>query len=455
MSATAGDYDRDGDIDLLLAHWWGDFAPCSRLWQNQGDGTFLCVDELTGMNQHRGDIAKFGYTPNFADINNDGWPDILIASDFQTSQVFMNKGDGTFEDVTNENVITDENGMGATVGDYDNDGDLDWFVTAIWDEDPPPEVPFDALTGNRLYRNTGDGTFEDATDEAGVRLGGWGWGAMFEDFNNDGHLDIYHVNGWPYDDREFLRDPAPLFVSDGAGSFSDRSAELGANHLGQGRGVVAFDYDRDGDQDIMVVCANAPCVLYRNNGGNAGNYLDVKLDGPDLNTQGLGARVFVTAGDVTQMREIRAGSNFVSQSVAEAHFGLGSESVVASVRVSWPDGETTELTDVAVNQIITIEYPQPVDPPTPPPSAARILAVGPNPFRSEVTIAFEVPDGAAATLRIYDVAGRLVTTIAATTSPLVWDGLDASGAAVASGVYLTRLETSVGTSASQRIALIR
>ena len=108
-SACAGDYDRDGDLDLLLAHWNGDYAACSRLWQNQGDATFVCVDSVAGTIEPRGNVAKFGFTPNFADINSDGWPDILLASDYKTSQVYLNNS-GTFTDITST-VITDEDGM--------------------------------------------------------------------------------------------------------------------------------------------------------------------------------------------------------------------------------------------------------------------------------------------------------------------------------------------------------
>ena len=346
-SAAAADYDKDGDLDLLLAHWWGDPRFCSRLWRNRGDATFECVDDDTGLDVVRNPLSKFGFAPNFADIDNDGWLDILLASDFETSQVFRNKGDGTFADITDPAVITDQNGMGAAVGDYDNDGDLDWFVSSIWDLDPPPEVPYDALTGNRMYENQGDGTFIDATDKTGVRLGGWGWGASFADFNNDGLLDLYHVNGFPYDDPEFFRDIAPLYIANGDGSFTDRSVELGAAHQGQGRGVVCFDYDRDGDLDILVSSANAPVVMYRNNGGNNQNYLTVKLRGMPGNTEAIGARLYATVGEVTQMRELRAGNNYVSQNPVEAHFGLDAASTVDELRVVWPDGRTTELEAVA------------------------------------------------------------------------------------------------------------
>ena len=361
FGAAAADYDRDGDLDLFLTHWQGDLLPCARLYQNQGDGTFVCVDEAAGVEDRRGDLFfDYGFTPNFADINNDRWPDILISSDFGSSQVYLNNGDGTFTDITDESVITDENGMGGAVGDYDNDGDLDWFVSSIFDTTYSAEDPRWGISGNRFYRNLGDGTFEDVTDETGVRIGHWGWGASFGDFNNDGHLDIYHVNGWPYAVETWVRDPALLYVSNGDGTFTDRAQELGADHLGQGRGIVCFDYDRDGDVDIFIASASERTRLYRNDGGNALNYLGVKLSGLNPNAEAIGARVYLTVDGTTQLRELSAGNNYVSNNPVEAHFGLGSATRADQVRIEWLDGSVTTLDDIAVNQLLTVGQAQPV-----------------------------------------------------------------------------------------------
>ncbi len=352
-SAAFGDYDQDGDLDLALAHWFTGPDRTGQLWRNERDGVFLDVTSDAGLNT----VVINGFTPNFADIDSDGWPDLLVAADYGTSHVLRNLGDGRFADVTSP-VISDENGMGAAIGDYDNDGDLDWFVSSIFDTDGHAEGNW-GVTGNRLYRNRGDGTFEDATDAAGVRHGFWGWGSCFADFNNDGHLDLFHVNGFflPLG-GEFTNDTARLFVANGDGSFSEGAADLGVADTGAGRGVVCFDYDRDGDVDIFIANNRDTSRLYRNDGGNRRSFLGVRLLGPPGNTEGIGARISLTAGGLTQMRELRAGSNFESQDPAEAHFGLGEAWVVEVIRVVWPDGAVSEARGRPGGRIWTFAHPR-------------------------------------------------------------------------------------------------
>lgn len=354
LSAAWADVDLDGDLDLGLAHWehilFGCTAPCDgHLWRNDGPSGFTEADgesDLTGFEN------DYTFTPNFADIDGDGWPDLLIAADWLSSRVFLNRGDGTFADVTDDEVITDENGMGAAVGDYDNDGDLDWFVTSIYSQ---PPVADGTKSGNRLYRNAGDGTFEEVSEAAGVRIGYWGWGACFGDFDNDGHLDIFHVNGFrtnPTSDV-WLTDPSRLFLSNGDGTFTESSASVGLEDTGQGRGLTCFDFDRDGDLDLFVANNSQAPAFYRNDGGNARNFLNVRLRGDGGNRLAVGARVEVTAEGVTQMREVAAGSNFQSQQPLEVHFGLG-DATEAEVRVRWLSGTIHELGTRSANLFLLV-----------------------------------------------------------------------------------------------------
>ncbi len=306
-------------------------------------------------------IAEFTFTPNFADINSDGYPDILVASDFLTSQVFINQQDGTFLNTTDPGVITDENGMGAAIGDYDNDGDLDWFVSSIYDPNGIAEGGWD-VSGNRLYKNNGDGSFEDVTVAAGVEHGFWGWGSCMYDFDNDGYLDIAHVNGYGFSPtmtftQEFFSDPTRLFMSNGDGTFTEKALDLDLDDTGQGRGIVCFDYDKDGDLDLFIANNNQPPKLFRNDFGNKNNFLSVRLNGLPPNTEAVGARITVTVGTKVQMRELRAGSNFVSQNPVIAHFGLKDANIVDQVHVRWPDGKISILENVEVNQHLTINDP--------------------------------------------------------------------------------------------------
>lgn len=213
----------------------------------------------------------------------------------------------------------------------------------------------DDKTGNRLYRNKGDGKFEDVTSSAGVREGFWGWGSCMADFNNDGNLDIFHVNGWWR--SPFTNDPSRLFISNGDGTFDEKSIEYNLIDESSGRGVVCFDFDRDGDIDLFISPYNSNVKLFRNDGGNKNNFINIKLKGVTPNTQAIGSRIYIEASGTTQMRELNSGNNYVSQNPVEQHFGLGNESIIDEVRVEWLDGKTTILNNINSNQFLEIDHP--------------------------------------------------------------------------------------------------
>ncbi len=360
LSATFADHDQDGDLDLFLSHWNSQsLRDTETLWRNRGDGTFESYSVQSGIARQLFNTqddpftqinTDFTLTPNLSDIDDDGDLDLLMTGDFGTSQVFLNDGDGTFTRVTDRAVITDEYGMGAAVGDYDNDGDMDWFVTSINGETLDGGF---VGNGNRLYRNTGNGVFEDATREAGVTEGYWGWGSCFADFDNDGHLDLFHTNGWHL--PGFEADPLLFYHSNGDGTFTEKAIELGLSEIDQGRGVACFDADRDGDLDIALTNNSRHSIrYYRNNLDNRNHYLGVKLTSTATNTRGIGAWITLRASTGTQVREIRAGNNFTSQNPAEAHFGLAA-ATVADLEVRWPDGTVSTHPGVAADQLITLE----------------------------------------------------------------------------------------------------
>ncbi len=373
FSAAFGDYDLDGDLDLALSHWQLDVEDvgAEHLWRNDGDGSFTDVSRETGVaDAFAGRVDVYSFTPTFADIDNDGWPDLLMAGDFGTSLVLINLEGRGFQDRTDRNVLTDENGMGAAVADYDNDGDLDWFVSSVHFTGTVPKSKMYNFgrTGNRLYQNRGDGRFVDVTDRARVRDGAWGWAACFADFDNDGHMDLFHVNGmgnpterwWREMFPWFLNDRSRLFIADGAGRFTETSRALGLDDAGQGRGIVCFDYDRDGDIDIFVANNGGAPRLYRNElrstTTDGVGYLNVKLKDSGPNSEAVGARVYLRAGGAIQMRELRSGSNFASHNPVEAHFGLGGAGEAEWLCVVWPgrDRKVTMLSDVAADQHMVI-----------------------------------------------------------------------------------------------------
>ena len=374
-SMAAADYDGDGDLDLLFAHWDNTWAgePTHYLWRNNGRGRYEDVSRTLPIRPVKRRFVKFAkeysFTPTFADIDADGDPDILLAGDFRSSQVLRNDAALRFVD-TGGAVIDDDNGMGAAVADYDRDGDLDWFVSSIHDADNRTEL---GGTGNRLYRNIdGSGVFEDATESAGVRIAGWGWGACFADFDNDGHADLFVTNGWfdeslrasagpASDPDEFGADPSRLFMSDGDGTFTERASALGIGHTGQGRGVVCTDYDADGGVDIFVANHGAAPTVYRNVFTTDNHWLTVDLAGRHDNPRAIGARVTVHTPSGRQVQEVRLGTAYLSQAPPTLHFGLGRDARVSAIEVVWPGPgkQASRLEDVAADRRLTVREPAP------------------------------------------------------------------------------------------------
>lgn len=349
FSASFGDYDRDGDLDLAVAGWLGN----NQLYRNNGNGTFTRVTTsliLTDMSVVR------GFTPKFIDINNDRRADLLWVGDFFTSRLLLQNADGTFSNITAAaGVGLDSNGMGAAVGDFNDDGFIDWYVTSRISYDIGDGV------GNMLYMNRGNTTFEERSVAAGVNDGGWGWGAAGADFDHDGRLDIIATNGW--DDPDYIDDATRLYMNNADGTFTDRAFQFGLVHTGQGRGLATLDADRDGDLDVVIFCNNQALSYFENRlSGPGANYLWLKFDTStraDFAPDGFGVVVDVVAGGHSQHRIMDGGSNFLANSELGIHLGLGAASAASQVTVTWPNGQTTVLTNVPANQYVTVVAPPP------------------------------------------------------------------------------------------------
>ena len=357
ISATMSDYDRDGWIDIFLTHWGEvrfELSDTETVWRNEGGGLFSNASNKSHISTSILDLSTdWSYTANLFDIDNDDDHDLLLVSDFNTSQVLKNYDGKNFYRITDRTVIKDQAGMGAAVGDYDNDGDFDWFVSSIYD------LPLGGnWIGNRLYENDGSGGFTDITLEAHVEAGNWGWGACTQDFDNDGYLDIFHVNGW-FELPKYRGVSSKFFLNLGNRTFESVASKIGIDDTEQGRALACFDADRDGDIDIVVVnVSERHIVFYRNDSENLGNSLTIKLRGSGLNTYGIGAKVQVTTEHGTQLRQLGGSNNYASHNPHEVHFGLGSASK-ADILVEWPDREhsVTELRSVDANQVLTIAQP--------------------------------------------------------------------------------------------------
>jgi hypothetical protein len=364
ISAAFGDYDLDGDLDMILTHWGTpdvtyeppNSAASEHLWRNESDRTgirFVNVSEesnvtailwLTRTYPESDQAVDFTFAPVFARVDADEWPDILIAGDYGTSQILINQRDGTFRNLNGPALRKAQFGMGAAVGDVDDDGDLDWFVTSISAGDTRTSTRW----GNRLFRNDlvagTDPIFVDITEDTGIADGEWGWAACFLDIENDGDLDVFHTNGWTFESanvygHDYSMDRSRAFVANGNGVFVDRAPNLGIDDALNSRGVVCADFDEDGDTDLLLLTDRIPnsAILWENRSAAAGrNYLRIRLIGLPPNTQAAGARLFLTANGIELMREINIGSGFISQSPVVQTFGLGSEAAVEALRIEWP-----------------------------------------------------------------------------------------------------------------------
>lgn len=379
-----GDYDRDGFLDILTGEWRYDAiypgAPSNaRLFRNLGarrPGFFEDQTEQAGLtiSVTGGWLpGHFAFSPVFADLDRDGYQDIYIGADFNRGQLLWNNRDGTFTDTTRDaRVDSDENGMGVAIADFDADGLPDIFVSSIYQTgsacgDKILDREFCALwgeSGNRLYRNGGDRRFEDWTDRAGVRDGGWGWGSMPLDFQNRGTVDIAQTAGqfWPYQgmgaDR-FHDDTTRLWRNDGRGRFDEVASSAGIAPTRKGKGLAIVDLNNDGFEDIAVAENSGRLRLFRNLAKPADNrWIEVLPVGSKSNRDGVGSVVTVTAFQDAkpQYKEVIGGAQFLGQSKRSLHFGLGPETrKVKEVTIDWPVSGCRQVeADVPVNSRIEL-----------------------------------------------------------------------------------------------------
>jgi hypothetical protein len=365
VAAAWFDFDRDGRLDLYVGNYidldpkYARFYPpdgfpgplayppqADTLYRNRGDGTFENITARAG-------LTKKGRAMSVAaaDYDGDGWDDLYVTNDATENFLYRNQAGRSLRDRAPEAGVA-YNGMGdqtasmaVDFGDFDGDGRLDIFVSD------------NSLSS--LYRNAGDGTFEDIGPEAGIARASAqfvGWGAFFFDFDNDGDLDIFKANS---DLSRLFGQEDQIFENLGAGRFRDSSRSLGPyfREARMGRGAAFADFDNDGDPDIAINNLGSAAVLLRNDGDNRGRCLTLRLVGRGSNRDGIGARVRVTAAGRVRVAEKRSSGGYLSQNDPRLFFGLGDSPAAQRIEVAWPSGRAQVIENVPTGRTIVIEEP--------------------------------------------------------------------------------------------------
>jgi hypothetical protein len=355
--SCAIDYDNDSNLDILNTSFQRPTGGGENLlFHNNGDLTFTDVAAAAGL--QRPDIEN--RTACWADFNGDGLIDVFIT---QIDALYKNNGDGTFANVTVAAGIIDasDDVQAAAWGDYDADGYPDLYVTRGLEGSEKAEGggDGDSQVPNILYHNNGDGTFTDVTTQTGTSNVNGALGVQWEDYDNDGNLDLYIVNT-----GKGTGTPNRLFHNNGDGTFTDMASEagVGAKIPGNGRGSDATfgDYDNDGFPDLIVDNGGGTTVgsyiLFHNN-GNSNGWLKVVLKGTRSNRSGMGAKLRLVEGGKTQHRQY-FGQHYMGQDYIPIHFGLGQATSVGSLTIQWPRGTSQTLHNIAANQTITVVEPR-------------------------------------------------------------------------------------------------
>jgi hypothetical protein len=378
-SCAFADVDRDGFVDLFVTRYvdagmsnnkfCGDPARSLRvychplnyqgltsvLYHNNHDGTFKDVSASAGISRYAGN----GLGVVIGDYDDDGWPDVFVANDSVPNFLFHNERDGTFKEVgllAGVAVANDGKpraGMGTDFGDYDGDGRLDLAVG---------NHEFESTS---LFRNLGNGLFSYATTQSRIAASTLAYvtfGLAWLDYDNDGWLDLAAANGHVVDNTALVRpgsshaQPRLLFHNNRDRTFTDVSQGSGPGFAAQkvGRTLVVADIDNDGDPDMLITNNGQAVDLLRNEGDRQNNALLLRLVGTRSNRDGIGARVRLTVGSATQVREVKAGSSYLGQNDTRLHFGLGNATSVDRLEIRWPSGTTENVSGIAANQIVTL-----------------------------------------------------------------------------------------------------
>lgn len=416
------DYNNDGYLDLYVSDW----LKRNRFYHNNGDGTFQDLSIPSGLEDHSKTWASLPI-----DVNQDGLIDLYNVNDFGANYLFVNQGDGSFAELTEEYDLQNRgDGMGVDVGDLNNDGKFEIYITNIYDHLPNP-----------LFFQQEDGTFRDLAASFGVENTGWGWGTRFFDFDHDMDEDLYVVNGMNLSagrgDRNF-------FFENQDGMFQNIAPQLGMDDETIGRGLEVFDIDGDGDLDAMLGNREAPMALYKNllieNSDDAKNWIKIELRGVESNYYGVGSTIEVNCGGIYRFRHY-SGVNLMGQSLKPIHIGLDKHDYVHEIGVTWPNGEKEFFIGGEANQTLLLTEGSGR---TSPEFVLSIVeddpSIYPNPARDVITL--NLPKRVNPEIKIFNINGQKVYE--SPTSNFDWSRIDVSH--LSSGMYLAKIKTSQAAS---------
>lgn len=426
-SALWWDYDKDGYLDLYIS----DYQNNNRLFKNLGNGSFVNATTATRL----GDPGSTWCSIPI-DANRDGWMDLYVINDYGQSKFYLNKEGQYFEEATIAHGLRNTgNGMGATIGDYNNDGHFDIYITNIAE-----------FQVNALFTGSETGIFQDQNEAQQVGMGHWGWGTRLFDADHDGDEDIYVVNGF-----DALVYPNKFFknmAAEGSPHFIDWSNNAATNGEAHGMGVEVFDYDEDGDLDLLVSNTNGAPYLYQNIGRAAhSNWLQVELEGTVSNRNAFGA-IVKACGNGRSYYRFHYGAGIMSQSITPVHFGLGDLKTLDSLVITWPNSPPETLLGVEANQKITVTEQANLTTATK--DLDRLLGkktilevtdLHPNPFHEFISIDLKTEQAGLLQYQIHTVTGQLIWQGQKRAHPgenpqVKWFGEDKQGKRQPPGLYI-------------------
>lgn len=387
------DFDLDGDLDLYVSDW----LKKNRHYRNEGNGKFVDLSIESGLNDTSKTWASIPL-----DVNGDVLPDLYVVNDFGANFLFLNLGDGTFEEATGAYGLEDDgDGMGVDICDFNHDGRFDIYVTNIFRHRPNP-----------FFVGQEDGMYVDKAKSVGIEDTGWGWGARFFDADHDMDEDLYVVNGMTLSAG---RGDENVFFEQIKGKFHNISRSLGVNNAAIARGLEVFDSDLDGDLDMLVGNRAAKLSFYQNTlietHTEGSNWIQFTLESTTANKDALGASVRITCEN-THYYRYHSGANLFGQSIKPIHFGLGNNLAVAEVEVTWPKGNKEYFPYLEANQLIHLlegsgnqESSLVL---TPDAADLQRTKVYPTPFDRQLNIQVEERDIGWIDFRLMDLRGKVV-----------------------------------------------